>query len=58
MRGVPANEAATGLTRYDDRPQRVVLLHLQVQEIAEQNWLVAVLASTAETHDSAKVIAL
>jgi len=33
-------------------------LHLQVQEIAEQDWLLAVLASTAETYDSAKMIAL
>jgi len=33
-------------------------LHLQVQEIAEQDWLLAILASTAETHDSAKMIAL
>jgi hypothetical protein len=37
---------------------RLVVLHVQVQEIAEQNWLLAILASTAETYDSAKVIAL
>ena len=33
-------------------------LHLQVQEIAEQDWLLALLASTAEAHDLAKTIAL
>ena len=33
-------------------------LHLQVQEIAEQDWLLAILASTAETDDLAKTIAL
>ena len=33
-------------------------LHLQVQEIAEQDWLLAILASTAEPHDPAKMIAL
>jgi hypothetical protein len=33
-------------------------LHLQVQEIAEQDWLLAILASTAETYDLAKTIAL
>ena len=33
-------------------------LHLQVQEIAEQNWLLAILASTAKTHHAAKVVAL
>jgi len=33
-------------------------LHLQVQEIAEQDWLLAILASTAETYDLAKMIAL
>jgi hypothetical protein len=33
-------------------------LHLQVQEIAEQDWLLAILASTAETNDLAKTIAL
>ena len=32
-------------------------LHLQVQEITEQDWLVALRASTAETHDLAKTIA-
>jgi hypothetical protein len=33
-------------------------LHLQVQENAEQDWLLALLASTAEAHDLAKTIAL
>src|SRR5215207_777358 len=33
-------------------------LHLQVQEIAEQNWLLTILASTAKADDSAKMIAL
>jgi hypothetical protein len=33
-------------------------LHLQVQEIAEQDRLLAILAGTAQPHDSAKVIAL
>lgn len=33
-------------------------LHLQVQEIAEQDWLLAIRASTAQTYDLAKVIAL
>ncbi len=33
-------------------------LHLQVQEIAEQDRLLAILASTAETYDLAKTIAL
>jgi len=33
-------------------------LHLQVQKIAEQDWLLAVLASTTETYDLAKMIAL
>jgi hypothetical protein len=33
-------------------------LHLQIQEIAEQDWLLAILASTAETYDLAKMIAL
>jgi hypothetical protein len=32
-------------------------LHLQVQEIAEQDRLLAILASTAETYDLAKTIA-
>jgi hypothetical protein len=32
-------------------------LHLQVQEIAEQNRLLAILASTAEAHHPAKMIA-
>jgi len=32
-------------------------LHLQVQEIAEQDWLLAILARTAETYDLAKTIA-
>jgi len=33
-------------------------LHLQVQEIAEQDWLLTILASTAQTYDLAKMIAL
>ena len=33
-------------------------LHLQVQEITEQDWLLAILASAAETYDLAKTIAL
>ena len=33
-------------------------LDLHVQEIAEQDWLLAVLAGTAQPHDSAKMIAL
>src|SRR5690349_13104199 len=33
-------------------------LDLQVQEIAEQDWLLAILARTAETYDLAKTIAL
>ena len=33
-------------------------LHLQVQKIAEQDWLLAILASTAEAHDPAKMVAL
>jgi len=33
-------------------------LHLQVQKIAEQDWLLAVLASTTETYDLGKMIAL
>src|ERR1700730_5229662 len=33
-------------------------LHLQVQEIAEQDWLLAILAGTAEAQDSAKMVAL
>src|SRR5258708_39119938 len=33
-------------------------LHLQVQEIAEQDWLLAILASAAEAHDLAKTSAL
>jgi hypothetical protein len=33
-------------------------LHLQVQEIAEQDWLLTILASTAKPNDSAKMVAL
>jgi hypothetical protein len=33
-------------------------LHLQVQEIAEQDRLFTILASTTKPHDSAKMIAL
>ncbi len=33
-------------------------LHLQIQEITEQDWLLAILAGTAEPHDSAKMVAL
>jgi hypothetical protein len=33
-------------------------LHLQIQEITEQDWLLAILASTAEPQDSAKMVAL
>ena len=38
--------------------RRVAVLHLQVQEIAEQDWLLAILASTTETHNSAEMIAI
>jgi hypothetical protein len=33
-------------------------LHLQIQEITEQDWLVAVLARTSESQGSAKMVAL
>lgn len=36
----------------------VSVLHLQVQEIAEQDWLLAILTSTTETHNSAEMIAI
>ena len=37
---------------------RLFLLDLQVQKIAEQDWLLAILASTAETYNSAEMVAL
>lgn len=33
-------------------------LHLQIQEIAEEDWLLAILARTAETYNLTKMIAL
>jgi len=33
-------------------------LKVQVQKIAEEDWLLAVLASTAKSQDSAKMVAL
>ena len=36
----------------------MALLHLHVQEIAEQDWLLAILTSTAEPYNSAEMIAI
>jgi hypothetical protein len=41
-----------------DPPVSGFLLDLQVQEIDEQDWLLAILARTAETHDPAEMVAL